>query len=137
VHLLASGVRKWFYYHMFVSQRIDRREGCGFFEWDGSPRPLAIAYSVLASVIEGTRYDGRLKLPAGIVGERFRYDDQMISIVWKNSGTAKEEIALPVASPARVVMLDIMGNPIAARKQGERVFVKIDHNPIYIIEKLS
>lgn len=137
VHLLASGVSKWFYYHMFVSHRIDRREGCGFFEWDGSPRPLAIAYSVLASVIEGARYDGRLKLPAGIAGERFQYGNQLISIVWKKSGQTSEEVAIPVAQSAHIELINIMGNHITPRKHKDRIVVNVDHNPIYIIERLS
>ena len=135
-HLLANGVQKWFYYHMFVSHRIDRREGAGFFEWDGSPRPLAVAYSVLAHAIEGAAYDGPLTLAPGFTGQRFRRGNQRINIVWKKSPGAAQRVQLAVDRNMRTTIVDIMGSRTALTNHQGIIDIEVGRDPIYVIETL-
>lgn len=138
IHLLAHGVAKWFYYHMFVNHRIDRREGSGFFEWDGSPRPLAIAYSVLAGILEGASFENRLNMPPGIEGYRFRDENRRISIVWnKRPSTAPTEVLLEIESVEKVDAINIMGNAMRSSLHNNQLIFEIDQQPVYVIEHLS
>ena len=111
-YLLASGVSKWFYYSMITSHRIDRNDATGFFEWDGSPRPMALAYANLVGMIDNAKYSRTLTFGKDILGEEFIKADGVVDIFWVEGWNNKKvNLNLPV-SPAYVsaTAYDVMGN---------------------------
>lgn len=137
IHLQANGTAKWFYYSMITSHRSDRRECTGFFEWDGSPRPLAVAYAVLSSFLEDAHFERMLELPYGFSGARFKAQDKVISIVYKQGGDEKKIIALPVTGGESVKAYNVMGNPVKIEVgQSNTVSLLIGKDPLYVIESV-
>ncbi|MCW8856267.1 MAG: carbohydrate binding domain-containing protein [Kangiella sp.] len=136
IYLLANGVSKWFYYHMNSSHRSDRRGGTGFFEWDDSPRPLAIAYSTLASIMKDGEYIKRLNLGDNLSAYEFKDKDRIIYIVWMTDWTKDNEQTITLPNPAShpfISVYDIMGNKTSERHNANEINLSIGREPTYIV----
>ncbi len=138
VHLLASGVSKWFYYSAFVGHRIDRTDATGFFEWDGSPRPLAIAYANLSWILGNAGFSRALELPGGVAGAEFRDENRTIKVLWVKgwSGDRKVDIAIPnTDSYSSITVYDLMGNVLRKSQNKNMIDTKIvvTKEPIYVV----
>jgi len=98
VHLLSNGASKWFYYNIFVSHRPDRVETNGFFEWDGSPRPLAVANANLSWVLGNAIYNKKLVLTNGTSGVAFRQGKRNIYIIWGDDWSSSKFVSVDTGS---------------------------------------
>ena len=135
VHLLASGASKWFYYSMFSSNRIDRNEAMGFYEWDGSPKPMAVAYANLAGMIGDTKYVRSLDLDKTVAGEEFVGSDRVVNVVWaRDWSTQGIRLDLPV-SPSYVsaIAYDLMGKVLGRAAPGEAIDMLVTKVPSFIV----
>ncbi len=136
VHLIASGVSKWFYYSMVSSHRIDRNEDTGFFEWDGSPRPLAVAYANMSWVLGAAKYSHPLHLGAEINGEEFRDVGRIIDVIWAKewSGDHKIPATIPTReSFPRYIVYDAMGNIVKMIANKKNINFVVGKEPIYVV----
>lgn len=135
VHLLASGVSKWFYYSMLSSHRIDRSEATGFFEWDGSPRPMALAYANLVQMIGNAKHSRKLTLGKDVLGEEFKTADGVVDVVWaKGWNKQRISVALPVSPPyGLAIAYDAMGNVIRRATVGGSLNLTVTKSPIYAV----
>ena len=134
IHLLSHGVKKWFYYHLFVSRQADRREGAGFFEWDGSPRPLAIAHAVLAKTISGCEFTENVQIGEFARGAVFANKSRKVTVVWQKKLFPDKPFFLPVPDSGNVEIFDIMGNRLAPVEKNGVFTVPILGYPVYIVE---
>lgn len=136
VHLLASGVSKWFYYSMFPSHRIDRIEATGMLEWDGSPRPQAVAYGVLSSLIGNGKFSRALNWPGGAVGAEFRAGNRVIQIIWANGWSDSKKITATVDVPATyttATVYDAMGGVRSVASNKKTINVVAAKEPLYAV----
>jgi hypothetical protein len=136
VHLLASGVSKWFYYSAFVAHRIDRSDATGFFEWDGSPRPPALAHANLAWIIGTAKYSHALQLGNAINGEEFVDANRVIDIVWAKgwSDGKKTVVTIPAkTSFPRCTVYDIMGGVLDKMENKKEINVVAGKDPVYVV----
>lgn len=136
VRLLGSGVEKLFFYHLFASYQSDRREGAGFFEWDGSPRPLAAAYAVLAKNIAGCRFvryetDAPHRAHAVFVNQ-----NRQVSIIWQMDRKASVGSTLAIKKRAGITFLNIMGNDLVPKENNSCYMLQLSPYPVYMIESL-
>jgi len=131
VDLLAAGVSKWFYYDMFTAGRIDRPDGTGFFEWDGSPRPLAIAYANLEHFVDGLKFSRRLEVGKHAVGVEFQGGGRRVDILWaKGWGDGLDTgVNIPPAAGHEVRKIyNMMGDLMVVHGNALRV----GHSPVYV-----
>lgn len=134
VRLLASGVEKLFFYHLFASHQSDRREGAGFFEWDGSPRPLAVAYAVLTNMLEGCTFSGYKADNSELTHAVFASEHKKVSVLWRNTKETGRSNPLAVEKTPAARVLDIMGNSCAEREENGVRVVYLTSYPVYLIE---
>ncbi len=135
VYLLANGVSKWFYYGMFTSHQIDRSDATGFFEWDGSPRPMALAYANLISMIGGAKYSRTLEFGKDILGEEFASVGGVVDVLWTRGWKNKSvNLTLPVSHPyVSAIVYDAMGNVIGRTAAGRGVSLVVTKSPLYVV----
>ncbi len=136
IHLLSSGVEKWFYYSMVSSHRIDRAEATGFFEWDGSPRPAAVAYAQLAWALSNTRFSRVLSLPTGLQGAEFIGPDRAVQIVWDRDRPKNSPLPVLIRNPgsySEVVVYDMMGAVLERERNVSAIRVAMTQEPVYVI----
>lgn len=136
VHLLSSGVDKWFYYSMFTSHRSDRLEATGLFEWDGSPRPAAVAYAQLAWTLSNTRFSRVLSLPTGLQGAEFIGQDKAVQIVWTRDHPKNSHFPVLISNPgpySEVVVYDMMGVALKRERNVSAIRVEAMREPVYVI----
>jgi hypothetical protein len=135
VYLLASGVSKWFYYSMFTSHRTDMNDATGFFEWDGSPRPMAVAYANLAGLIGNAKYNRTLEFGKDILGEEFTNADGVVDILWTRGWNNKRvTLTLPVPHPyVSAIVYDAMGNVIGRTAAGREINLIVTKSPLYVV----
>lgn len=134
VNLLASGVDKWFYYSLFASNRSDRKECMGFFEWDNAPRPLAIAYAVMAALIGDKQFEKERVMGGAIYCAEFKgKNSESLKILWSENGEAVIDFDVENVSSAKVI--DIMGNEVKKNLSGkDKIKLMISSNPLYVVE---
>ena len=134
-YLLASGVSKWFYYSMITSHRIDRNDATGFFEWDGSPRPMALAYANLVGMIGSARYNRALEFGKDILGEEFTNAGGVVDVLWARGWNNKRvNLTLPVPRPyGSAIAYDAMGNVIGRATAGRGVSLVVTKSPLYVV----
>jgi len=136
VHLLSSGVEKWFYYSMVTSHRIDRREATGFFEWDGAPRPLSIAYAVLSRNLSGLVYSASYEINKSVVAAKFSGKKKDLLVVsaklWKNNVFHKVSIIRNDLYSGYKV-LNVMGNDIEFSLNSTSLEFNVSREPVYVI----
>lgn len=134
VRLLAGGVEKLFFYHLFPSRQSDRREGAGFFEWDGSPRPLAPAYAILARHLDGCRFVRYERDDSERVHAVFSDHRREVNVIWQKDETSRPGSTLVVKKQPGVSFVDIMGNEVAPEEKNGSYMLLLTSVPVYMIE---
>lgn len=136
VHLLSSGVEKWFYYSMTSSHRIDRREATGFFEWDGAPRPLAVAYAVLSNNLSDLVYSSSYDVNKSVVAKKFSGKNRDLLVVsaklWKNDKAHTIAVTLSGLYSSYKV-LNAMGNEVEFSVSNNSLEFDVGREPLYVI----
>lgn len=122
-HLLGAGVKKWFYFTASTTRRVDHRFSNGLFEWDGSPKPMAVAYAVMANLIQDAEHISSQNVK-GVVKHVFRDHNKKITIAWCDVGEAR----LPVAG-ANSSVLDVLGRGVNT----DNGAIVVGSDPIYLI----
>jgi len=134
-HLLASGVEKWFYYNGFVSSRIDRREAAGFFEWDGSPRPLAVAYAVLSNIIGCSDFKEYVETNPHVAETIFEGPGKRVAIIWGKEENAAADFSLDANDAYTYEVFDLMGKKLVFDFENSKIPLPQGGIPVYIIRR--
>jgi hypothetical protein len=136
VDLLSHGVSKWFYYSMMISHRIDRSEATGFFEWDGSPRALAVAYANLTRFIGKTKFDRMQNLGSEVSASVFSGDDRVVIVLWAKGWGNDKKIETSLENPTsyrNIAIYNIMGEVIDKHESKRIIKTLVTNEPIYIV----
>ncbi len=113
--LLQKGVERWFYYSLGSAHRPDRRLGYSLFEWEGSPRPAAIAYGVLSAMLNGTHFSEADEPLEGVKRFGFRGEGRTVNVWLPVSGKTASCVPATHDTEAFGVMGDIR-HPIACKE---------------------
>ena len=132
----AAGIQKFFYYSFGSSHQINRRECSGFLEWDGVPRPSAVAYAVCAWILEDAVFAKKLTLGEGAAAYQFTKKNEKIVVLWALKNGKKEIVKLPVLPDSRVRIFNIIGNEIKINKAGDILNLTVDYYPLYVVETI-
>ncbi len=94
-----------------------------FFEYGGTPRKIYAAVAAMANLLPPeTKFEREESLSDGVVVYWFRDGKRRVGVAWAISD------ARQVSLPSGVRALDVMGNPIEARK------ITVDSTPIYLTQ---
>lgn len=135
VDLLANGVAKWFWYHMSVPSRVDRSDEAGIYEWDGSPRPLAVAYGVLSRFLDSAEFVRSIEPASGTTGAEFKAGARRVDIIWAKQWGGGSVIEVPISKQAdltRVRAYDLMGRLIRQTPGSKDLKVSASWEPVYV-----
>jgi hypothetical protein len=105
----------------------------GFFRLNGEPKPVAIAHSVCARMIDGSRFVGDLWYGPGIGALLFDRAGTLVLALWTLDETpgAGRELVLDTDSD-RVRVVDLMGRARELRTDAGRVTLKLDADVRYV-----
>ena len=134
---LSSGVERWFFYHMFFPDRTDRTTLAGFFEWDRSPKPLAIGYAIMSSLLSETTYVESIDRNDGVAGIKFSGDDKYITAYWVKDWGDKVPHMISLASDPharQTKILNVMGIEEASFDRDQTIDVEVGRIPIYRVD---
>lgn len=127
VDILAAGIDKWFYYSMFWSERPERNDYIGLFEWDGGARPSAAAYAVLTHFLHGKKFEAMVNTDDNTVIAKFSSDEQVVYIAWSTEG--KRKITSPLSNnKIDYAIYDIMGHALENKEPAN-----LSESPLYFI----
>jgi hypothetical protein len=134
---LGSGVRRVFWFYELYSEQcanarwIIRPEGMDGIEYDGAPRPLLIAYSVLTEKLEGAEPLAReVSLGDKLRCFVFGRGTGSVAAVWSWSDAGKK-IGVTLPAGLTLAVSNMMGNPVSAERAGPAV-LSLDGNPLYL-----
>jgi hypothetical protein len=125
----------WFY-ELYSEQGANARwiirpEGMDGIEYDGAPRPMLIAYSVLTEKVEGAvPFDKKVAMDDKLHCFVFAKGEGSVAAVWV-WGDEKKKIGLALSREPRLLVSDMMGNPIHT-DPGEKTVLHVDGNPLYL-----
>ena len=125
----AMGIEKlflWCYYYT-PTYAIPRTVQSRPFEYDGALGPTGVALSTAANLLDGFTAVGKKLVSPGFTAYLFERKGNTIAVVWKTANV--EETTTAMRRPARVEVLDMMGNPIEGR------VLDVGESPIYLVGK--
>lgn len=136
IHLIEQGVEKWFYYGATSNKRADRVDYTGMFEWDGSPRPVAVAYAVMSHLLEELRYDSSRDIDdVHVVRFSNLKKNEIVDIVWMSKWQEGHSRSIKVSSSsecARAEVTSMMGELDASYSNVGAVAVSLGMEPVYV-----
>jgi hypothetical protein len=134
---LANGIRKVFWFYELYSERgtdarlISRPEGMYACEYDGSPRPALVAYSVMTEQLAGlTPYRAQVQWGEKAHCYVFSGDGRSVAVAW-HWGEQNTDITVVLRPDRRLVVWNMMGNARDAAA-GEKVRLELSGDPVYV-----
>jgi len=119
---VGRGLEKYFYYDARHTTAPDNLITFSLFEWDGTLRPKAVAFSVLANLFEGAKGYGAVFINPEIESYLLIRGTTPLIIMWnKNTSDIKK------VSGTFIKVYDVMGHELST-KNG----VSLGQSPIYI-----
>jgi hypothetical protein len=132
---LGSGVQKLFWFYELYSEQganarwIIRPEGMDGIEYDGAPRPMLVAYSVMTEKLEGAvPFDKKVVLGDKLHCFVFAKRAGSVAAVW--SWGDEKTVALTLPKQSELLISDMMGNPV--RTGPSDTVLEVDGNPLYL-----
>jgi len=116
----------WCYYYT-PTYAIPRTVQNRPFEYDGALGPTGAALSTAANLLDGFTAVGKKLVAPGFTAYLFERKGNTIAALWKTANV--EETTTEMRRPARVEVLDMMGNPI------EGPVLDVGESPIYLVGK--
>ena len=126
-HLLSSGVKKWFYFTGAVTRRIDHLFSPGLFEWDASPKPMAVAYANMANLIDHAEFVDHKTTKGGVEVHTFIEGGRIIKVLWSDSDGA----TYPIDKLPKPTVITMYGKITTPASEENNVVITSD--PIYIV----
>jgi hypothetical protein len=129
---LAGGAERYFQYWSVYEESLPRLSAMSLFEYDASLRPMAVAYAVAASLLDGCRGRGWLELPGPVLVSLLEDDRRSIAVAWRRGGSRPRRLAVSL-DPASVEARDIMGNRVGLKPRDAGFVVDLGPEPLYLI----
>jgi hypothetical protein len=134
---LGSGVRKIFWFNELYSEQganarwIVRPEGMDGIEYNGAPKPVLIAYSVMTEKVEGaTPFEKKVVLGDHLHCFVFAKGTGSVAVVW-SWGDEGKKISVTLPESLHPEVSNMMGNPVQAERGG-KILLTVDENPLYV-----
>ena len=137
---IGNGVDHWFFYHMFFPDRTDKTRLSAFFDWDRSPKPLALGYATLSWVLRDSTFRKQLPETDGITGAEFAAADRLIRIFWSRDWSTRQSKSLRIPCSdgmEKTVVIDAMGNQIADCTTTESIELEVGIVPVFVVLALQ
>ena len=132
VMAITGGAQRYFQYWSVHEESLPRLSAMSLFEYDTSLRPMGVAYTVAASLLDGCRGRGWLELPGSVLANLLEDDQRLIAVVWRRQGTRPHRLAIPM-DLRLVEVRNMMGNPVELKPQGTGFALDIGPEPLYLI----
>ncbi|NQT54363.1 carbohydrate binding domain-containing protein [bacterium] len=134
---LAGGAERYFqYWCVYEDGLLPRLSAMSIFEYDGSLRPMGVAYAVAASLLDGTRGEGWLELPGPALASLLHDDARFIAVLWRRGGRRPRRLRLHALPPSLVVR-NLMGNRVALARGADGHTIAVRGEPLYLIVPLA
>lgn len=144
IAMAAPNVTHFAYFQLkdkFNAGPTDLWGNMGIMRNDLSLKPAYIAYKIMTSQLEGATYTGQGPLMRPVQNrwqpqfDRYHYkftrDGATVHVIWKLGGA--ETVSVPVSRPT-IEVRDATGGKFDLPVRDSAVTVKIDENPLYIVE---
>jgi hypothetical protein len=130
---LAGGAKRYFqYWSVYEDTLLPRLSAMSIFEYDGSLRPMAVAYAVAASLLDGTSGQGWIELSGRGLANILADDQRTIAVLWRVAGRRSQKLILPLDA-ASLEIRDLMGNRLAPQLHGSGIELSLTAEPVYLI----
>lgn len=130
---LAGGAERYFQYWCVSEESLLPRLGAmTIFEYDAALRPMAVAYAVAGSLLDGMRGQGWLDLPGPARASLLKDDHRFVAVLWRTTGRRPCQLALPYRD-AKLVARNLMGNPVELKPRDTGCELPIGSEPLYLI----
>jgi len=130
---LAGGAERYFqYWCVYEESLLPRLGAMTIFEYDTSLRPMAVAYAVAASLLDGTRGRGWIEIPGPVLANLLEDDQRLIAVLWRRGGRRGRRIAVGF-NPVKLDARNMMGNPMNLNSRGSGFDVVLSAEPLYLI----
>ncbi|HHT9158707.1 MAG TPA: triple tyrosine motif-containing protein [Candidatus Brocadiaceae bacterium] len=106
---VGVGFKKYFYYDARNSTAPDFLITYSFFEWDGTLRPKAVAYSILANLFDGSVGQGIVNIHSDVESYLFLRGTTPLIILWTKNTSQNMKLNINLPS-TKVKIYNIMGN---------------------------
>ncbi len=123
---LSDQWKKYIYYDARQTTSIEQLTTYSLFEWDGTLRPRAVAYSVLAKLFDGSAGQGEESLDASIKAYKFLNGATPLMILWVTDYKTMKKVSTSYTG-GEVVAYDIMGNELSLSSG-----LEFGYSPIYL-----
>jgi hypothetical protein len=132
---LAGGAERYFHYWgVYEESLLPRLSGMTLFEHDGSLRPMAVAYAIAGSLLDGTKGDGWVEMPGSVLASLLRDDARLIAVLWRRTGRRPVRLHLPLPlDRAALDARDLMGNPLRLPSAPDGVTLDVGGEPICLV----
>ena len=130
---LAGGAERYFqYWCVYEDSLLPRLSAMTIFEYDTALRPMAVAYAVAASLLDGTRGRGWTEMPGSVLANLLEDDRRLVAVLWRAGGRRARTLAIPI-DPAHVEIRSVMGNVLEPQPHGTGLKLAISGEPIYLV----
>jgi hypothetical protein len=130
---LAGGAERYFqYWCVYEESLLPRLSAMTIFEYDAALRPMAVAYAVAGSLLDGMRGQGWADLPVPARASLLRDDHRLVAVLWRTTGRRPSQLALPYRA-AKLAARSLMGNPVKLKARGAGCEVPLGPEPLYLI----
>jgi hypothetical protein len=130
---LAGGAERYFqYWCVYEESLLPRLSAMSVFEYDNALRPMAVAYAVAGSLLDGTRGRGWLELPGPVLASLLEDRRRLVAVLWRRGGRRPRRIEVPLAASA-VEARDLMGNALELKPRGPGFELAVGGEPVYLV----
>ncbi len=132
VMALAGGAERFFQYWSNYEKSLPRLSAMSLFEYDSALRPMGVAYSVAASLLDGCHGHGWFDVPGPslvvcLLEDRQRY----IAVVWRGNASTLR-VQLPI-DPGLITARNMMGNRVETTRDEGGTAIELGSEPTYLI----
>ena len=130
---LAGGAERYVqYWCVYEDTLLPRLSAMTIFEYDTALRPMAVAYAVAASLLDGTRGQGWIEMPGPVLASLLADEQRTIAVLWRRGGRRARRLAVPL-DPAVLEARSLMGDPIALKPHPGGFELAVAGAPLYLI----
>ncbi|MBM3211809.1 hypothetical protein FJZ33_06310 [Candidatus Poribacteria bacterium] len=134
---LANGVERFAYFNgiepSWSAQCIFGKES--FFEYTGSPRPIAVANATMARFLTGMKFWEQVIIGRNIRCYIFKNDEHLLVVLWgigmKNNS---KQLQLNILNE-KLEIFSIVGSRIHASVSNGKTAIPLSADPIYVVAK--
>lgn len=116
----------------FEREPGDQEDWFGFFHPDNTPKPVVLAYSNAARLIDGGRFVGDVWVDTGVAGLLFERDDVYTLAVWTQE-VDMPGVEVPVGDVSEVTVYNVIGESQTVTPSNGSVALDLDGGATYLV----